>query len=101
MKKTIKVKLLPCVDYKLEGSLKDAIDFLVKTHKEYSEEGYSNLRLENIFEHEYSEIELFGERLENDIEYDHRIKKEKMEENAAKEKEIEQLKKLKEKYPNI
>ena len=92
-----------------EYHLADTIRELTKKMNEYGEKGYVRLWMdikEPTYEYEISVPFIWGERLENDKEYERRIKKEareagrkKREKEKAKERDIQELQRLMKKYP--
>lgn len=77
-----------CVD-NLGGSIDKAIRRIKKWEKKAKELGYTNIGIEVQYSYDYIGIELVGDRLETDQEYEARQKKE------AKAKEAERKKKAK------
>lgn len=92
-----------------DQSLDYIIQELTKKKEKYSQEGYIRLwiRMDYPYPHDnYVDYLLWGERLENDKEYDKRVRKLEKEKSVKKknlqlqkEQEIAELKKLMEKYP--
>jgi hypothetical protein len=87
------------------GPIEAAIDFFVNIKKELEEEGFKNLRVDLCCRDDWTELEIIGERLETDAEFEKRQRKilldkenaEKSKSTAAK-REYAMYLKLKEKF---
>jgi pyruvate-formate lyase len=112
MKRTITSAVREIDLWILEGSLENAIMHIRNCFKEAVNKGYSNCRIkiQDSGEYEsYSEIlQIVGDRLETDQEYEKRIKYEEKiklfqekRDNETKERELKLLAKLKKKYEKI
>lgn len=102
---SVKEKLCDVSEYDFEGSLYKLIEWAQAQIDDY--EGYSDVLLE-VSPYGYDgevEFELYGERLESDVEYEKRCEsvrkareKEKAKREEKKEKEYQEYLRLKEKF---
>lgn len=78
-RKTKRVELDPINIYNLEGSLHSFIETFNNIKENCAKDGLENIRVEAYTQYEdeeiYAELIISGSRLENDLEYDERIRK--------------------------
>jgi len=109
-KQYLKKEIQSDINYAFEGSLESLIRCLRKKQKDATDEGFINIKIEQNYRG-YGDCEteyiLIGEILETDKQFETRIEKNKKAKDRKKivrakkkEKELEQLKKLQEKYPD-
>lgn len=82
-----------------DGDLNVFIEELISIRNKYSAQSFSNLRLDIDHDYDYgSIIELWGDRLETDAQYQKRMKEEKNKKNKQLENERKQYEELKKKF---
>ena len=87
--------------YFSEYDIDEILENLQNLKLKYREK-YTELKVKEYWDDswvEYKSFYLYGTRLENDKEYEKRLKKEEKEKKLKEEKEKEQLRKLVKKYP--
>lgn len=103
-KKLVKIRLEDIKDI-FEGNIDEIVERLIKVKNSYESQGFTNLQAIVEHSYDYYDIDLYGERLETDAEYQKRLKIEARERDAKayakrkkEEKERREYERLKKKF---